>query len=94
MFFFVLGDHDDGHIRIPVLQLLQGGKAIETRHHLIEQYQIEALLGKHLQSVFAVGDWRDLVATLVEIHVVGTKQVDLVICPKNLMAGCFQLRLL
>jgi len=44
VFFFALGDHDDWHVRVAPLQLLQRRQSVETGHHLIEQDEVEVFL--------------------------------------------------
>ena len=64
--FFVLGDHNYRHIGIGRLDLLQGRKPVQPRHHLIEQHDVKRRLGNQGDGVLAVAHRRHRVASFVE----------------------------
>ena len=64
--FFVLGDHNYRHVGIGHLDLLQGRKPVQPRHHLVEQHDVKGRLGNKGDGVLAVAHRRHRVAPFVE----------------------------
>ena len=81
--FLALGNHDDGHIGLHDFDALQGHKAADTRHVLVEDDEVEDLAAQGIEGVTSVGDRFHLVALVLEEQDVGLQQVDFVVGPQN-----------
>ena len=81
--FFALGNHHHAYRRIYLLEFAQGFQTADTRHLLVEQYQIEVALTTLIDSIGTVAHSHDLIAFLLEEHDVCPQLLYLVVYPKK-----------
>ena len=84
VFFFALGNHHDGRLRLYLLDTLQSLKARYAGHHLVKQYKVERMLLTLLYGVYAVAGNGDVIAFFLKKDYVGVKVFYLIINPKKL----------
>ena len=85
LFLLALGDHDDGEEGAQLLDALQGIKACNPRHVLVEEDEVEVLGLYGFDSVGAAEDGRHFVALLLEEEDMWLEQIDFVVCPEDLI---------
>ncbi len=82
VFLLALRHHDHGRGRLDVLYLLKGLQTAQSRHLLVEQYEVESVLGTLLYGIAAVAHGAHIVAFLLQEDDVGVQQLYLVVDPK------------
>lgn len=80
---FALGNHDDGNMWRHLLDAGEGFKATQSRHVLIENYQVEMLFLHLFEGIEAVVYGNNLVSLLAKENDVGLQQIDLIVGPKQ-----------
>jgi len=58
-------------------------KAVQSRHHLVQEDKIETPFLDQTDGILAVGNRGDLVAPFLEKHYLGLQQIDLIVHPEN-----------
>ena len=81
-----LGDHDDGHGGVDLLDGDQGFESGESGHILIEEDEVKSLFATAVDSVLSADDGRHVVAFLFEEEDVRLEEVDLVVSPEDLVS--------
>ena len=66
VFLLALGHHDHRGLWRYLLDALQGFQSAQSRHHLVEQHQVEGAVGTLLDGIGAIGDRHHLVAFLLQ----------------------------
>ncbi len=82
MFFFALGHITTRCGRLDVLDAYQGFQSAESRHHLIEQDEVEGLLAAKFNGIRAVAYRLHLVSFLFQKDDVCLEKFYLVVYPK------------
>ena len=83
--FLALGDHNHRRLRRNFLHTLQSLQPGETGHVFIENHQIEMTRGHKLEGVAAIVDRHRLVAFRFQEEDVGLQEVNLIICPQDIV---------
>ena len=79
---FALRTHDNGGIRRNLLDSLQGLQTCQTRHHLIQQNQVERMLAALFYRIRAIGDRDDLIAFFLQKDNMSLQQLYLIVNPQ------------
>ena len=85
--FLTLGDHDDGHVGMFVLDALKRFYAIQPRHVLVQKNHVERPRLHLVQGLHAAVHPRHVVALLVQEQNVRLQQFDFVVSPKNMWSS-------
>ena len=80
---FALGHHNYWCGGRNFLNLLQGFKSCDTRHHLVEQHKVEIALTTFLYGIVTVVDGGDVIALLLQKDNVGAQHFYLVVNPQQ-----------
>ena len=83
VFLLALCHHHDGHGRSDILDALKGFKAVDARHHLVEEDKVETCLAAFLNGIIPIGDRNHIITFLFQKQYVGTEKLYLVICPQE-----------
>ena len=82
-FFFALGDHNDRHQRLDLLEAGQSFQTTQSRHVFVQQNQIKILGRRTLQGLESVVDRGGTVAFAFQKRQMRREQIDFVVSPKN-----------
>ena len=93
IFFFALGNHYHGRLRLPLLYQSESLKPGKSRHILVEYYQVERLGHGHVERVAPVVRSHDVVAAVAQKEQVGLEKVYLIVGPKYALLCCHNTKL-
>ena len=85
LLLLALGHHDDGDEGAQLLDPLQCVQPREARHVLVEEDEVEVLRLHRIDGFVATQYGRYLVALILQKEDVGLEQVDLIVCPEDLI---------
>ena len=81
VFLFALGTHHNGSSGLDVLDLLQGFQTAQSRHHFIEEDEVEGLLPAQFDGIRAIAHRGNLVTFLLQEDDMRLEELNLIIDP-------------
>ena len=81
VFLFALGTHHNGSSGLDVLDLLQGLQSAQSRHHFIEEDEVEGLLPAQLDGIRAIAHRGNLVTFLLQEDDMRLEELNFIIDP-------------